>query len=136
MASTFRFFLSRSLCFIWLWCALTATASRVGAQQAAQPDVAVSRLDEAGLVVGYQGEGEISPKPQQIEAVWSAGDSPKFALQITNKSSAASEFELKAATLPAGWNWKFFDALAGGTLLKIGDKGLITPVIAPGKSLT
>ena len=100
----------------------------------AQPDVAISLVD-SGFAVGYVGSGQISPTLQQMSAVWGAGDSQIFALQITNTSAAASEFELQAATLPTGWTWKFYDALTGGTLLGDGTTAIVTPSLAPNASV-
>ena len=124
---------------VWLLCALTIADSAGAAGNtktivSAQPDVAISRID-SGFAVGYTGAGQFNPTLQQISAVWGLGDAQSFALQITNTSANASAFELKAAMLPAGWTWKFYDALVGGALLGDGSKAITTPEIAPGKSV-
>ena len=101
----------------------------------AQPDVAISVLDENSLPEDYTGVGELSPTPQQVETVLGAGETHRFALQITNVSSQTTAFVLVLPTLDAGWELKVYDAFTGGTLLTGNEDGIETPTLAPGQSL-
>ena len=85
----------------------------------------------------YTGQNEFSPTAQQLTSVVGEGMTESFALQITNSSNNASAFQLQGATLPEGWEWKFYDALQNGVALAWDDDGnIITPTIEAGKSLS
>ena len=101
----------------------------------AQPDVAIGRLNEDNLVDEWIGQDQFSPAAQKIAAVWGVDETQKFAVQITNKSSGASSFELAELAPPDGWTARFYDALQGGNLLQAGQSGIATPLIEPNASL-
>ena len=101
----------------------------------AQPDVAISRLDEESNADEWIGEDELSPQEQLLQPVFGKGETQLFAVKITNKSNAAAQFSLEQFALLAGWSWKLTDALEGGEPLEAGDEGWMTPEIAPYESL-
>ena len=120
--------------------AADAVGLEMVALSAAQPDVSISKLDANKRTKQWVGQDLFSPDDddnQIIESVFGIEDVNPFAVRVTNTSGAAARFFFEAPIFDQvdGWSAQIYDALDGGNALEIVDGGVVTPIIAPGKSI-